>query len=512
MMHTTSTTDVAIVGAGPIGLTLSNLLSRHEVSHIVVEAHPGLSLHPKARGVSARSMEIFRSLGLEPDIRTAGLPADHVRFYRGVDLVDPDFTRTGPATSGNAAGNTPSPGLICSQDALEPVLLAHARNAGADIRFGVRVVGMHPDQDGVSLQVTNRAGSALSPIHARFIIGCDGGDSTIRELSGIGMTGHVGLGHYLSVRFRAPLGAVVADRASASYFLTGKGRGGFLAIDNDTRWIYQYPVDPSSTDVEELRANAASLIGLIRAAAGVPGLDAVIEDTMLWRMDARQADTYRRDRILLAGDAAHLTPPTGGHGMNVGIGDVDTLAWQLAAVVRGEADESLLERYTRERRPVGMRVIEISTQNSRKNYAMDDELLLNTNYGVGENALPDEPYAPSAAPGRRLPHVTLSGPTGVTSTLDLIGGRFTVLTTGEDPDWSGATETLAADHPRLQHASVLTADRAETDRGSWAAATRLAGGEALLIRPDGHVASRLPRVDRTTALRAALRRVHRVED
>lgn len=499
--------DVAIVGAGPVGLTLSNLLSRHGVSHVVLEAHPGLSLHPKARGISARSMEIFRSLGLEPDIRAAGLPAAHVRFYRGRDLVDSDFTRTGPDSAGTSTGNTPSPGIICSQDSLEPVLLAHARCAGGDIRFGVRVVGLQPAEDAVDLCLATRAGDALSPLRARFVVGCDGGDSTVRESSAIGMTGEVGLAHYLSVRFRAPLGPVVADRASASYFLTGEGRGGFLAIDNDTRWIYQYPVDPQSIDVRQLRADAPALIGLIRAASGISDLDVTIEDTMLWRMDARQADAYRRDRVLLAGDAAHLTPPTGGHGMNVGIGDVDTLAWQLAAVVRGEAGDPLLDRYARERKPVGARVIEISTQNSRQSYAMDDELLLNTNYGSGE-ALRAEPYAPSIAVGRRLPHVALTGAAGRSSTLDLVEGRFTVLTTHEDPAWSRAAAALAGEYAGLQYAPILTVDRVEVVPGSWSAATLFEEGEALLVRPDGHVANRLPRARATTMLRAALQQVH----
>lgn len=506
-MNAATTIDVAVIGAGPIGLTLSNLLSRHNVSHIVVEAHSRLSLHPKARGISARSMEIFRSLGLEADIRAAGLPSDHVHFYRGRDLVDPNFTRTGPTTSGTSTGNTPSPGLICSQDVLEPILLAHAREAGGDIRFGVRLVGLHLEENTVDLRLTTRASEDLNPIRARYVVGCDGGESTVRKLGDIGMSGDIGLGHYLSVRFRAPLGAAVADRASASYFLTGASRGGFLAIDNDTRWIYQYPVDPSSTDIEELRADTSALIELVRNAAGIPELDVVLEDTMIWRMDARQADTYRRGRILLAGDAAHLTPPTGGHGMNVGIGDADTLAWQLAAVVQGQADEVLLNRYTTERRPVGARVIEVSKQNTRTNYAMNDELLLNTNYGEGE-VLFSGPYQPSTAAGRRLPHVALIGSAGECSTLDLIDGRFTVLTAEEDWGWSRATAALATEYPRLHHASVCNVDRREADPGAWDAATLMKSGEALLVRPDGHIASKLPSEYRTTALRVALQRTH----
>lgn len=507
-MQATPITDVAIIGAGPIGLTLSNLLSRQGIDHIVFEAHPGLSVHPKARGVAARSMEIFRSLGLEADVREAGLPAEHVRFYRGRDLVDPEFARSGPAPTDLITGNTPSPGLICSQDVLEPVLLAHARRAGGDLRFGVRAVRLQPDEDGVSVELASRDGEALGEIRAKFVIGCDGEASTVREQSGIGMSGDIGLGHYLSVRFEAPLGAVVADRASASYFLTGESRGGFLAIDNDTRWIYQYPLDPEDTDVEGLRADTNALVALVRTAAGIPDLDVTIHDTVVWRMDARLADTYRQGRILLAGDAAHLTPPTGGHGMNVGVGDADTLAWQLAAVLRGEAADALLDRYESERRPVGRRVIEISKENSRKSYSIDDELLLNADYGTGE-PLPAQSYTPSTEVGRRLPHVALTGDDGRSSTLDLVDGRFTVLTLHPNSEWDAAVAALSGEYPALHYQSITDDSRAEVEPGAWTAAATLEPDDALLVRPDSHIARRFHGVSAASELRAAMRAAHR---
>lgn len=508
-LQATPLTDVAIIGAGPIGLTLSNLLSRQGIDHIVFEAHPGLSVHPKARGVSARSMEILRSLGLEADIRASGLPAEHVRFYRGRDLVDPDFVRSGPTPADLVTSNTPSPGLICSQDVLEPALLLHARRAGGDVRFGIRALGLRSDEHGVTIELASRDGAAMGEVRARFLVGCDGAASTVRKQSGIHMSGDVGLGHYLSVRFEAPLGAVVADRASASYFLTGDGRGGFLAIDNQTKWIYQYPLDPEEVDVEDLRADTAALTELVRAAAGISDLDVDIQDTMVWRMDARLAESYRRGRVLLAGDAAHLTPPTGGHGMNLGIGDVDTLAWQLAAVVRGEAHESFLDQYEAERRPVGERVIAISTDNSRTSYSMDDELLLSTNYGAGE-ALRAEGFKASADVGRRLPHIPLTTGGSPSSPLDLIDGRFTLLTHHPSATWAAATDALVGEYPRLHYASITTAARVEVMPGSWVRATKLEPKAALLIRPDGHIAARLHGSDPLQEAREAMSAAHRI--
>lgn len=126
----------------------------------------------------------------------------------------------------------------------------------------------------------------------------------------------------------------MAGRASASYFLTVPGRGGFMAVDNDRHWIYQYPLGP---DAETDPADNELLTGLVRTAAGIPDLDATVHDTMTWSMDAQLAAAYRRSRVLPAGDTAHVVPPPGGHGMNTGIGDADNLAWKLAAATAGYA-------------------------------------------------------------------------------------------------------------------------------------------------------------------------------
>ncbi len=148
-MQFQTTTPVLIVGGGPVGLTLSILLSEHRVDHLLIEAHSGTSRHPKARGISARSMEIFRRCGLEEIIRQAGLPDGQVFFYRGHTLIDTDFVRTGPTDRPPGDQRTPSPGLICSQDALEPVLLRRARELTPHrIRFASSLVSLTDDGEG----------------------------------------------------------------------------------------------------------------------------------------------------------------------------------------------------------------------------------------------------------------------------------------------------------------------------------------------------------------------------
>ncbi|MFB7469954.1 FAD-dependent monooxygenase [Kitasatospora sp. NPDC056184] len=509
-------TSVLVVGGGPVGLTLSLLLSRHGVRHLLVEAHPATSRHPKARGVSARSAEVFRRLGLEADLRRAGLPPEHVFFYRGRDLVDPDFVRTGVAAEPRpGAERTPAPGLICSQDALEALLLRHARErTPADIRFHTRLLAFTQDDGGVRAELEERDTGARHTVHADWLIGCDGAASTVRDGAGIAMEGPTGLGHFLSIRFEAPLGEVVADRASASYFLTAPGRGGFLAVDNDRHWVYQHPYDPAREDLGALLADPAALARLVRDAAGLPGLDVTVRDTMTWRMDARLAAAYRRSRVLLAGDAAHVVPPTGGHGMNTGIGDADNLAWKLAAVLDGRAGERLLDSYQDERRPVARQVVDLSLANSRARagYRIDDELLLTAVYR--STAVLDEPGAParppldpacehgSAVPGGRLPHVGLAGAPGAASTLDLVGPGFTLLTAAADAGWLRQTDTAAA------AGLPVTPRPVPVDAARWTDLSGLPTTGALLVRPDGHLAWRAPHPPADDAeLLGVLRRV-----
>ncbi|WP_424860678.1 FAD-dependent monooxygenase [Streptomyces sp. MMS24-I29] len=508
-MSVPSNVSVLVVGGGPVGLTMSALLSGHGVDHLLVEARPSTSTHPKARGLAARSMEIFRRMGLEPAVREAGLPPSQVSFYRGRDLVDPDFVRTGPAhrpAEDEHDEHTPSPGLICSQDVLEPLLLRHARDlAGPRVRFGTRLLSLADDGHGVDAVVEDTTTGARHSVRAGWVVGCDGAASTVRREAGIAMEGPTGLGRYLSVRFEAPLGEVVADRASASYFLTVPGRGGFMAVDNDRRWIYQYPLEPGAERSDDL-CDPGHLAELVRTAAGIPDLDVTVRDTMTWRMDARLAAAYRVSRLLLVGDAAHAIPPTGGHGMNTGIGDADNLAWKLAAVVAGRAGDALLDTYGAERRPVARRVIDISTANARDRagYRIDDELLLTADYrstavvpvpgtgAGGHTALDATGLHPDCAPGKRLPHVRLvGGSPDITSTLDLVGPGFTLLTGTDSPDRRREADTLRGAGIPVEARALCDGARREAVPGGWA---RIGGAtgpdDALLVRPDGHVAWR----------------------
>ncbi|MGW2181600.1 FAD-dependent monooxygenase [Streptomyces sp. NPDC001732] len=378
---------------------------------------------------------------------------------------------------------------------------------------------MADDGCGVTAVVEDTATGIRHSVRADRVVGCDGAAGRVRTGAGIAMEGPTGLGRYLSVRFEAPLGDVVADRASAPYFLTVPGRGGFMAVDNDRHWIYQYPLDPGTEQPQALPGHD-DLVRLIRTAAGVEDLDATVRDTMTWRMDARLAAAYRSSRVLVAGDAAPAIPPTGGHGMNTGIGDADNLAWKLAAVVAGHATDALLDTYEAERRPVARQVIDISTDNARNRagYRIDDELLLTADYRstavvpgagtAGRTALDPTGHHPGRAPGRRAPHVRLvGGPSEVTSTLDLVGPGFTLLTRTDSPAWRQEADAVRGTGVPVVVRPLESGARREAVPGQW---DGLCGtGEpdgAVLVRPDGHVAWVAPGSSRG-ALAEVLRRV-----
>lgn len=354
---------VLIVGGGPVGLTASILLSRLGVRSLLVERHPGTSIHPKARGINARTMEVFRQCGVEEAVRAAGLPPAKGRFIIWArSLAGEELERRIPWRSrDDAAPLGPAAPCVCAQDDLEPVLRGFAESLGnGALRFGSELTTFEQDEEGVTAAL--RAAGVQTRVRARYLIAADGARSRVREALGIPMQGTPALYRSVNVLLRADLTPWVADRPATLYFIEQPGlRATFLTINGVNRWGFLINL-PVTASVEQYTPERCAAV--VRAAAGVPHLDVEILGVDPWVAAAQVAERYRHGRVFLAGDAAHHMPPTGGFGLNTGVQDVHNLAWKLAAVLHGWAEPALLDSYEVERLPYGRAITEQSLINS----------------------------------------------------------------------------------------------------------------------------------------------------
>ncbi|MGW2215654.1 FAD-dependent monooxygenase [Nonomuraea sp. NPDC001684] len=485
--------EVLIVGGGPVGLTARALLDRWGVRTLLVERHREPSHFPRARLVNVRSMEIYRGLGLAAGITAHAFAPEYGRIRFRDTLCGRDFATAAMTGIDAPVPESPVTGVVTSQDRLEPVLLAGAESPAC---FGVELAELAEEADGVvAVLLGGPRRGERTRLRVRHVLAADGANSTVRRLLGIGVTGPGSMGGFTTVVFDADLRRWCADRPAGVYF-TAHGLFAPLYPEGGWAWFVPTPDDGPRADWPAL---------LARALGGVP---ADVVRIQHWETDAFVAERFRHGRILLAGDAAHAMPIVGGLGMNTGIADVHNLCWKLAGVLRGWAAPGLLETYEEERRPVACRTLRqavantelmLDVQNRRRaqlrpgraapdhvelpwseRYFAQLGLVLGGTYRsgavlAGEGPEPEPPgadYAPSAEPGRRMPHLWL---TRDRSTLDTFGEWFTVLT--PDPvAWAGPTTPWPV--------------RVESLPVEHAAFCGITGQGALLVRPDGHVAAR----------------------
>jgi putative polyketide hydroxylase len=510
---------VLIVGGGPVGLTASILLSREGISSLLVERHPGTAIHPKARGINARTMEMYRQLGIEADIRAAGLPPDKARFIVWTrTLAGEEIERRVPWRSSDKSQEvSPVRNCLCPQDDFEPVLRAAAqRRPQAELRFNTEVTDIVQDDDGATATLADLANGGETKVRAKYIIAADGAQSRIRRSLGVQMLGREKVYESVNIVFNADLRQWTADRPAALYFVEHpKLKATFLTINAVDRWgflvnsLSAYGYTP--TDFTPERSAE-----LVRMAAGVADLDVRILGIAPWIASAHVAEHYRHGRIFLAGDAAHEMPPTGGFGLNTGVQDVHNLAWKLAALLRGVAGEALLDTYHEERQPVGRAITSESLNNSvsmgrlagpssgtalaRPEYLNEQGMIFGAAYasaavipdGTPEPAITNRTtdYAPSARPGARAPHVWLERDGARLSTIDLVGDGFALLSGAKGDAWASAARRVSADIGlSLKSFAIGNGDLADPD-GEWPAAYEVDHDGAVLVRPDGYVAWR----------------------
>ncbi|MGX9790988.1 FAD-dependent monooxygenase [Mycobacterium sp. MMS18-G62] len=333
--------DVIIVGAGPTGLTLACALQSAGLGVRVLDGAAGPAVTSRALGLQPRGVEVLDRIGALGTLPDRGLPINRVTV-----TVEGNELATLPV--GKAMHRLHGPGaLLISQADIEGALRDRLAGLGGTVEWGCRVNGLDARSDAVTVRLDD--GTA---IRARWVVGADGAHSIVRKSVGIGFPGVPLIERFLLADVHA---ALDRPRDATAAWLRGSKMLAAFPLPGDDLWRLMAPAPPGFGD-DPTRDDIVEYLGA-RLAAEAGGTVRSIEWTSTFRIQRRLADTHRRGRVLLAGDAAHIHSPFGGQGMNTGMGDAENLAWKLALVIGGRADESLLNTYEAERRPIAKNVV-----------------------------------------------------------------------------------------------------------------------------------------------------------
>jgi 2-polyprenyl-6-methoxyphenol hydroxylase-like FAD-dependent oxidoreductase len=511
-------TQVIIVGAGPVGLTLSIALGHLGVRCILVERNDAPAWLPKMERCNARTMEIYRRLGIVDEIRAAGLPAEcPMDVFVVTSLVEEPILRLPYGSvkeckediaAHNDGSRTLEPYQLISQYTLEPLLKKIAeRDSGIDVRFGCEFIRFEDEGDHVTAYVKRTDGTEEA-ITGNYLVGCDGAASTVRKQLGIRLAGE---GDMLTMRQalfrcddlyeRIPIG-------KGRHYHVCDDQSGFIIVQDDTKHFTLHAVVDDDSEMPRLFEKIVAM--------------PMEYETLYigqWTQKLLVADRYAAGRVFIAGDAAHLVIPTGGLGMNTGVGDVIDLAWKLQGTLEGWGGDGLLSSYEIERRQIGLRnvaasgranagrrkwrsawrpqirdntpegaeiranVAEIANKEQRKTneilgieagYRYIDSPLIWPEPGEGPD--PNNPvYVPSTWPGFRLPHVWLEEGTAI---HDHLGNGYVLLRFDNDRvDMSKLISRFAELGAPLE---VLAFDDSH-------AVDVYEGYQLFLLRPDLHI-------------------------
>ena len=506
---------VLIAGGSLVGLSTGLLLGHHGIRALVVERHLGTAIHPRAAQISQRTMEILRAVGIEAIVRQRS----QEQFVQDGAIVAVETLAGRELGTFIANLNdgvrdvSPCERVFISQSLLEPQLKARAEALGTELRFGTELVSFEQDSRGVTATLRDRESDRTEEVRADYLVAADGPRSAIRETLKIRMHGRGVFSRSVTVYFRADVAPLLRERNLSVVYVNHPQLRGFFRFEKpfDRGFLAVMALGDPERPITDVTTNLteARCLEWIHLALGAE-IPVTIESVMPWNASAESAERYRDDRVFLAGDAAHVMPPNGGFGGNTGVQDAYDLAWKLALVLRGEADDDLLSTYDTERRPVGA----FTTEQAYSRYVTRSAPYLGTDgmqpvapdlhvelgyrydspavcHEGGDPGAPHEdPRESKGRPGTRAPHVWLTRNGERLSSLDLFGRQFVFIAGPEASSWWHSAHVVA-EHAGLPIAiHRLGQEGLEDPDGRFLDTYGLTARDALLVRPDGFVAWR----------------------
>jgi 2-polyprenyl-6-methoxyphenol hydroxylase-like FAD-dependent oxidoreductase len=512
---------VLVVGAGPIGLGQAIDLGWRGVDCMLIEQTDGVPESPKLGLVAVRTMEIFRRWGIAESILNAGFPNDFELSMLFATSMAGHLLARDPYPSVNDAPKppwSPEKRIRCPQIFLDPALARAVKaQPSTKLRYLWKLERFEQYPTHVVAHVTDLANNEPVEIRAQYMIACDGAASSIREALGIKMEGNAKMNYSMGILIRSPDLLQHFDKGEAEriIFVGPEGTWGNLTIVDRDNWRITVLGSALRFDMNTFDPHV-----WVKRALGRDDVPYEVVSAIPWRRSELTAERYRSGRVMLVGDSAHVMSPTSGMGMNTGVGDLFDLGWKLDAVLRGWADEKLLDTYDVERRPIAIRNATFATHNwkawiaptncqniledtpeasrlrseigEQMKDALRDEWVswgVQVGYryenspiciGDGTPPTPDDykTYVPTARPGSRAPHAWLADGR---STLDLFEQGLTLLCfEGADKSAIAALKEAASSR-RVPLSVVPIEDRA---------IAALYEQPMVLVRPDGHVAWR----------------------
>jgi 2-polyprenyl-6-methoxyphenol hydroxylase-like FAD-dependent oxidoreductase len=518
--------DVLVVGAGPVGLTMAAELARHGQRCRIVDRLAAPSGFCKAIGVTPRTLEVFDDMGIAMPMIDAGL------WLRGLRVL---IAGAPPRDVVSDLPELPYGELGIPQYETERILAAHLAAHGGTVERGVALAGLHDDGRRIAAELRHADGRSETA-EFRYVVGCDGAHSAVRHTAGIGFPGD---------RFRMDfmLGDVIID------WNVPRGFGVFAVEPHDDRppdFVVAIPLpdrnryrvsmiapqedgEPEQDDGEQhgiMRDRPGPDLSELQRVtdAVLPGRPRLssLRWSSLFRISMRLADKYRVGNVFIAGDAAHIHPPTGGQGMNTGIQDAYNLAWKMALVLRGVADDKLLDSYEAERRPVGADVVARTRaaslnfgrgQRTREDALADTQVLVNYRASPWVEDAADAGRGGLVRAGDRAPDADGLRRDQVAFPLRLFdllrGPDHVLLACLAAPDgleeledvarWlahDGLARVVAIAPAGVPAVASVGAALIRDAEGRFVRAYGAAPGMVFLIRPDGYVGYRADKLDR----------------